>query len=114
MRCLGCMRRCVVMAIAVSGRVAARRGSGRTSWSYDTRRVLAAGMVVGRCMSAREVGGRGSRTRPVRLEEPVLVPMTPAQRSAAVAALADIVATWWARQQPVGGPPARDGKEETH
>jgi hypothetical protein len=40
--------------------------------------------------------------------------MTQAERSAAVAALADIVATWWARQQSVGGSPTGGGKEETH
>lgn len=92
------------MAIAVVEYVAVMRCSGRPlrsgCRSMSIRRVAAASMVVDRCMSGREVGGRGSRTRPVQLEEPVLlVPMTPAERSAAVAALADIIAAWWTRQQ---------------
>jgi hypothetical protein len=60
------------------------------------------GMVVDRCMDAGERSGRGSRTRPVRLEEPGLVAMSDAERSAAVAALADILAAWLARQQETG------------
>jgi hypothetical protein len=35
--------------------------------------------------------GRGSRTAPVRVEEPVLVPMSDAERAVAVSALADIL-----------------------
>jgi hypothetical protein len=33
----------------------------------------------------------------VRLEKPVLVPMSDAERLAAVTALADILAAWWTR-----------------
>jgi hypothetical protein len=63
------------------------------------RRVAAVSTVVDRCMGAGERGGRGSRTRLVRVEDPVLVPMSKAERSAAVAALTEIFAAWWTRQQ---------------
>ena len=39
------------------------------------------------------------------VEEPVLVPMSEAERSAAVAALAEILAAWWVRRQPANRPP---------
>lgn len=74
-------------------------------------RVAAVGMVVDRCMSAGERGGRGSRIMPVRLEEPVLVPMSGAERSAAVAALTEIIAAWWTRQQAIDRSPIAGGGE---
>jgi hypothetical protein len=43
--------------------------------------------------------GKGSRTKPIVLEEPELVDdLSEEERVAAVNALADILADWWARQ----------------
>jgi len=56
-------------------------------------------------MALGERGGRGSRTRPVSVEEPVLVPMSAAERSAAVSVLTEILTTWWIRQQATDDQP---------
>jgi hypothetical protein len=40
-------------------------------------------------MAKGERGGQGSRTVPVTIEEPVLVPMSDAERAAAVSVLAE-------------------------
>jgi hypothetical protein len=45
-----------------------------------------------------ERGGRGSRTMPVTIEEPVAVPMSAAERAAAVSVLADILTAWWTKR----------------
>jgi hypothetical protein len=43
--------------------------------------------------------GKGSRTKPIVLEEPELVyDLSEEERAAAVSALADVLADWWARQ----------------
>lgn len=44
-----------------------------------------------------ERGGQGSRTVPVTIEQPVLVPMTDAERAAAVSAFTEILANWWTK-----------------
>jgi hypothetical protein len=91
------------MAIAVVERGSSELGSGCRSRSavldVGGCRLTTVGMVVDRCMNAGERGRRGLRTRPVRFEEPVLVPMSEAEGSAAVAALPEIIAAWWTRQQ---------------
>jgi hypothetical protein len=44
--------------------------------------------------------GKGSRTKPVTLGPPVLIPdLSEHDRAAAVAALADILTAYWSRQQ---------------
>jgi hypothetical protein len=48
-------------------------------------------------MAKGERGGQGSRTVPVTIEEPVLVPMSDAERVAAVSALAEILTAWWTK-----------------
>jgi hypothetical protein len=48
----------------------------------------------------------------VRLEEPVVVSMSDAERSAAVASLADILAAWWARQQETDHRPDAGSSDE--
>ena len=46
-----------------------------------------------------ERGGQGSRTTPVTIEEPVLVPaMSDADRAAAVSVLAEILTVWWTKR----------------
>ena len=45
--------------------------------------------AVDRYMAKGERGGQGSRTVPVTIEEPVLVPMSDAERAAAVSVLAE-------------------------
>jgi len=50
-------------------------------------------------MAESKAKGRGSRTRPIVVEEPVLVPvLTEQDRAAAVAALTDLMADWWRRR----------------
>jgi hypothetical protein len=44
-----------------------------------------------------ERGGQGSRTVPVTIEQPVLVPMTDAERAAAVSAFTEILTNWWTK-----------------
>ncbi len=47
-----------------------------------------------------------SRTRPVVVEEPVLVPMlSEDDRAAAVSVLKEIIAAWWLRHQTADGGP---------
>jgi len=41
----------------------------------------------------------------VSVEEPVLVPMSAAERSAAVSVLTEILTTWWIRQQATDDQP---------
>lgn len=41
--------------------------------------------------------GPGSRTTAVTIEEPVLVPMSEAERAATVSVLMGILADWWAK-----------------
>ncbi len=59
----------------------------RRSGLAPIRRVAPVGAVVDQSMAMAERGGRGSRTRPVTVEEPVLVPMSNADRAAAVSAI---------------------------
>jgi hypothetical protein len=55
--------------------------------------------------------GKGSRTRPVTLGPPLLIPdLSEHDRAAAVAALADILTAYWSRQQTSRNQPnARSG-----
>jgi hypothetical protein len=64
--------------------------------------------VVEQFMVKGERGGRGSRTVPVMIEEPVLVPMSEAERAAAVLVLVEILTDWWARH---GSEDRRNGAE---
>ena len=48
-------------------------------------------------MAKGERGGQGSRTVPVTIGEPVLMPMSDAERAAAVSAVAEILTAWWTR-----------------
>lgn len=67
----------------------------RTGGRRDLMRIV--GVV--RCMAESKAKGRGSRTRPIVVEEPVLVPvLTEQDRAAAVAALTDLMADWWRRR----------------
>lgn len=58
---------------------------------------LAGANVVDRHMTkgGGRRGGQGSRTFPVTIEEPVLVPMSDAERVATVSILTEILAGWW-------------------
>ena len=47
-------------------------------------------------------GGQGSRTARVVVEEPGLVPMSDAERAAAVSVLAEILAAWWTKHATGG------------
>jgi hypothetical protein len=100
------------MAIAEveGGSRSSRVGGARrvSEWALVDR-VMAVRAVVGRCMAIGEHGGRGSRTRPVRVEEPVLVPMSDAQRSSAVSAFTEILAAWWVKQQIADDQPGTTG-----
>jgi len=80
-------------AVMTSGSVLAVSlvGMGRSG------RVWAAGMWLSSSWSRGERGGRGSGTVPVTIEEPVLVPMSEAERAAAVSVLADILRDWWVK-----------------
>ena len=53
--------------------------------------------VVEQFMVKGERGGQGSRTASITVVEPVLVPMSQAERAAAVSAFTEIVAGWWAK-----------------
>lgn len=53
--------------------------------------------VVEQFMVKGERGGQGSRTASITEVEPVLVPMSQAERAAAVSAFTEIVAGWWAK-----------------
>ena len=53
-------------------------------------------------MVAGESGGQGSRTARVTIEEPVLVPMSGAERAAAVSVLAGIPTAWWTKHASDG------------
>ncbi len=52
-------------------------------------------VVVDMATAGERGGGQGSRTVPVTIEEPVLVPMSDAERAAAAAAFAEILMDWW-------------------
>jgi hypothetical protein len=66
-------------------------------------------VAVDRCVVTSEQGGRGSRTARVRIEEPGLVPMSDAERAAAVSVLADILAAWWMKRADDGQVGVRPG-----
>jgi hypothetical protein len=51
--------------------------------------------VVEQFMVKGERGGPGSHTVSVTIEEPVLVPMSEAERAAVVSVFVDILADWW-------------------
>jgi len=53
--------------------------------------------VVEQFMVKGERGGPGSRTVSVTIEEPVLVPMSEAERAAVVSVFVDTLADWWTR-----------------
>jgi hypothetical protein len=56
-------------------------------------------LAVGPGMTYARRTGKGSRTRPIVLQDPELVPgLSEEERAEAVAALADILAAWWARE----------------
>jgi hypothetical protein len=69
------------------------------------RRIAPVAAVVDRSMAMGERGERGSRTRPVTVEEPVLVPMSDADRAAAVSALTEILTAWWIKRQTIDRQP---------
>ncbi len=75
-------------------RLVARRDPGG-HWAVQAypagRRVVEQFLVKG------ERGGQGSRTASITVVEPVLVPMSQAERAAAVSAFTEIVAGWWAK-----------------
>jgi hypothetical protein len=53
-----------------------------------------------------ERSGQGSRTRPVVVEAPVLVPtLSEDDRAVAVSVLTEIIAAWWLRHQIADGRP---------
>jgi hypothetical protein len=55
-------------------------------------------------MANVERGGQGSRTRPVVLEAPVLLPTLPeADQAAAASVLTEILAAWWTKHQGADG-----------
>jgi len=57
-------------------------------------------------MANVERSGQGSRTRPVVVEEPVLVPMlSEDDRAAAVSVLTEIIAAWWLKHHTADGGP---------
>ena len=59
---------------------------------------------VGRGMANVEHAGQGSRTRPVVVEAPILVPtLSEADRATAVSVLTRILADWWAKQRATDG-----------
>jgi hypothetical protein len=62
----------------------------------DGRRVVEQFMVKG------EHGGRGPQTTSVTTEEPVLVPMSEAERAATVSVLVDILTAWWTKHGNAG------------
>ena len=66
-------------------------------------------MIVVWWLVPGERRGRGSRTARVRIEEPGLVPMSDAERAAAVSVLADILAAWWMKRADGGQVCARPG-----
>jgi hypothetical protein len=82
------------------------------------RRVAGGHRPVGACLGGRHVveqfmvkgerGGQGSRTVPVTIEDPALVPMSKAERAAAVSVLVGILTDWWARH---GGEDRRNGAD---
>jgi hypothetical protein len=53
--------------------------------------------VVEQFMVKGERGGQGSRTVPVTIEESALVPVSEAERAAAVSVFVDILRGWWAK-----------------
>jgi hypothetical protein len=57
--------------------------------------------AVDHCMAGGR-GGQGSRTTPVTIEEPVLVPVLEANRAAAVSVLAEILTAWWTKHATNG------------
>jgi hypothetical protein len=58
--------------------------------------------AVDRNMAKDERGGQGPRTTPVTIEEPVMVPMSDADRAAAVSVLAEILTAWWTKHATEG------------
>jgi len=53
-----------------------------------------------------ERDGQGSRTRPVVVEAPVLVPtLSEGDRAVAVSVLTEILAAWWLRSHTANGAP---------
>ena len=60
-------------------------------------RIRVAGVWLSNSWSKGERGGQGSRTASITVVEPVLVPMSQAERAAAVSAFTEIVAGWWAK-----------------
>jgi hypothetical protein len=82
------------------------------------RRVAGGHRPLGACLGGRHVveqfmvkgkrGGQGSRTVPVAIEDPALVPMSEAERAAAVSVLVEILTDWWARH---GGEDRSNGAE---
>jgi hypothetical protein len=70
--------------------------------SIRGRRVAA--KCVGHDVSKVERGGHGSRTGPVVVEVPVLVPtLSEAERVVAVSVLREILAASWAKQEATDG-----------
>ncbi|MEJ3745346.1 hypothetical protein WEI85_18890 [Actinomycetes bacterium KLBMP 9797] len=55
--------------------------------------------MVEQFMVKGERVGHGSRTAPVTIEAPVLVPISETERAAAVSVLADIFTAWWTKRR---------------
>jgi hypothetical protein len=79
-------------------------------YTHDSEPVPVARQVhpdrVGCCMANVERSGRGSRTRPVVVEAPVLVPtLSEGDRAVGVSVLTEIIAAWRLRHQIADGEP---------
>jgi hypothetical protein len=71
---------------------------GRTKeWRRGSGYAVGPGMAKG-----GNRGGQGSRTVPVTIQQPVLVPMTGAERAAAASVFTEILADWWTKHANAG------------